>query len=755
MKISLRALFVLAIIVNSSISFTQIIHETGSPLSWNYLKGDLLEIPSIRMSSFDVDLMIEEDLVNDVEKIGPWRFGKAFETNYTIQNTGVWQELNNGERLWQLKLTSKNAMSMNIIFDEFVLVPGDQLFIYNEDHTEVLGPLTHLNNKEWMGLATLPIQGEDLIVELHQKQPNLVEKSKLTIGQVTHGYRDIFGYAKRLYNKDINDSGACNNNVICPEGDPWRCEISSVAIIIVGGSGACTGTVLNNHAEDERALFLSADHCGTNVTNWVFRFNWDSPTCTPTQNGPTSQSVSGATLLANSGGSDFCLMELSSAIPPSYNVYYSGWDASGAMPTNQTAIHHPSGDLKKISFDNEAAVHGVMGGAPCWRILNWDDGTTEPGSSGSGLWDQDHHLIGQLFGGTATCNNNIDDYYGRLDISWDGDGAANNRVKDYLDPNNTGIKVLDGRGTGICAGVIYDNDGSIYGINGLDNSYCNVLNATPTATLKNVGNLTLSSATISYDFNSGSQSGTIPWTGNLATGQTAIINLPTLNFSGGTNNLVVTSTLPNGVADQNAANNTKTSNLYAVLNGIQVTVDIIQDEYGSETTWEINDGTSTLYTGGPYSDDNDQVLETSDVCLNIGECYNFVIYDGYEDGMCCDFGNGSYSVNYNGTVFAAGGSFGAEETTNFCVPLALDEMELLNVKIYPNPTNGEFTINFVDQKNVEAKVNVLNASGKVVNSTVIYTNSTKFDLKGHSNGLYFVEVITESARSVYKISLNK
>ncbi|MCB0764817.1 MAG: secretion system protein Por, partial [Flavobacteriales bacterium] len=111
----------------------------------------------------------------------------------------------------------------------------------------------------------------------------------------------------------------CNINVICPEGIGWENEIRSVAIITVGGSGFCTGTLLNNCAQDSTPYFLTANHClDANVENWVFRFNWDSPVCDPTENGPTDQTVSGCELLVNSGGTDVALLRLNSIPPEEY-----------------------------------------------------------------------------------------------------------------------------------------------------------------------------------------------------------------------------------------------------------------------------------------------------------------------------------------------------------------------------------------------------------------------------------------------------
>ena len=80
-----------------------------------------------------------------------------------------------------------------------------------------------------------------------------------------------------------------------------------------------------------------------------------------------------------------------------------------------------------------------------WRVGQWEDGTTEPGSSGSGLWDPDQHLVGQLHGGYASCSSITSDCFGRLSRSWNGGGASANRLKDWLDPDNTGVLVADGR----------------------------------------------------------------------------------------------------------------------------------------------------------------------------------------------------------------------------------------------------------------------------------------------------------------------
>ncbi|HRH37402.1 MAG TPA: trypsin-like peptidase domain-containing protein, partial [Flavobacteriales bacterium] len=221
----------------------------------------------------------------------------------------------------------------------------------------------------------------------------------------------------------------------------------SVAMITVGGSGLCTGQLINNCADDGTPYFLTANHCttGGGSNSWVFRFKWESPVCTPTTNAATNKTVSGSTLLINSGGSDVALLRLNTTPPASYQPWYTGWDKSGAIPTTQTCIHHPDGDIKKISFNNDPSDVQAFGSASCWHIPAWDDGTTEPGSSGSGLWDQNGRLIGQLFGGQAQCgppaSNNVNDYFGRFSVSypllttWLGDCGSTH--EGY--PNDVGV----------------------------------------------------------------------------------------------------------------------------------------------------------------------------------------------------------------------------------------------------------------------------------------------------------------------------
>jgi len=379
------------------------------------------------------ELMIEDELSS---KDTPFRFGYDIPTKINLTNSGTWDILNNGDKIWRVKLVSSDAFSINLIFDKYNLPAGSELYVYSENFEMILGAFTNSNNKEYGGMAISPIAGDAVYVEYYEPY-NVEFSGELSISHIVHGYRDVFFNSER----DYGDSGSCNNNVNCSEGDAWADEIRSVAMILTSnGSRLCTGSMVNNVNQDLTPYFLTANHCiSGNTNNWIIMFNYESSGCT-NQNGPTNMTVQGTTLKSNGSGSDFALFELSENPPESYEIHYAGWSAVDVSPPQPVAIHHPSGDIKKISFDYDTGISDGWSGndGSHWRVADWEDGTTEPGSSGSPLFDADHRIVGQLHGGEASCSYNVNDYYGKFSTSW------NNGLSGWLDPNNTGTLVLDG-----------------------------------------------------------------------------------------------------------------------------------------------------------------------------------------------------------------------------------------------------------------------------------------------------------------------
>jgi hypothetical protein len=157
---------------------------------------------------------------------------------------------------------------------------------------------------------------------------------------------------------------------------------------------------------------------------------------------------------AHSDSLDFALVELSLIPPPDYRPYYAGWNRSSNIPASTVTIHHPQGDIKKISKDNNPPVISSFGEPNTvdkdyikkgfLRINRWEFGTTESGSSGGALFDTDKNVIGTLTGGEANCKNPVYDYFERFSNAWDYKSDSAQQLKYWLDPLKTGAEVLNG-----------------------------------------------------------------------------------------------------------------------------------------------------------------------------------------------------------------------------------------------------------------------------------------------------------------------
>tara|TARA_Y100001968_G_scaffold331745_1_gene387494 strand:- start:747 stop:3746 length:3000 start_codon:yes stop_codon:yes gene_type:complete len=655
----------------------------GNPISWNGKLADK-DIPIESMPGYNQSVIDAEDAIDDIAKNKPWRFGYKYTVDLDFNNSGIWNTLPNGDRIWQLAIECVNALTVNLLFKNYYLPEGASLYLYDDKKTNKIGAYTSRNNRTDGELGTELVHGEKIIVEYYEPL-HVYGQGVFTICNVIHGYRSLDIVQKDLA-KALNSSGDCNIDVNCPLGNGWDNEIRSVAMIVVGGSGICTGALINNTCDDGTPYFLTANHClGGGTGSWAFRFNWKSPqgtqSCATTANSvdpgpPYDQTANGATTLVSGTAADHALLQIDNMTlndAQAWNCFYAGWDATDATTVTQTTgIHHPSGDVMKICRDNDAPFHSNAAGAAVWYINQWEEGVTEPGSSGSPIFDQNHRIIGQLYGGAAACsgtsNNGQYDYYGRLGVSW------SLGISGYLSPNSCGSATTND-GWDPNAPTLAD-DAGISSISSPDGAYC-VDNFDPELTLKNFGTNTLSSVTINYDIDGGTNN-TFPWTGSLAAGSSVVVTLPTMITTGGAHVFNASTVSPNGNPDSNPGNDAKSANYTATIGGQDILLEINTDCWGSEITWTIEDANgSVLASGGPYSDVAGGELITENICLAIG-CYDFIINDTYGDGMygsqwgSCSV-DGDYTITdvATGTVLAsilaANSDFGNQEINNFCV----------------------------------------------------------------------------------------
>ncbi|HCY47035.1 MAG TPA: lysyl endopeptidase, partial [Flavobacteriales bacterium] len=669
-----------------------------------------------------------------------FRFGIEHDVAFSKENSGSWAELDNGDRIWRLGVKAEDATSISFLFDRFVLHKGAELFIWNSARTEFLGSFSFKNNKK-AGVFPVSLLHSDAVV-IEYLVPAGVDEGELSLGMVVQGYRAIINQYEDEERGPYGNSGACNINVNCPEGADWQIEKKSVALIIDGGNASCTGALVNNTANDGTPYFLTANHCLGNPNTWVYLFNHEATNCNGSS-GPTLQTISSGDLVASNGGSDFALIELSSAPPASYEVQYVGWDRSDdESVTASTSIHHPSGDVMKICFDEDNPYHANQGGAAVWYIDEWEDGVTEPGSSGSPLFDQNHRIIGQLYGGYAACsgevNNGEADWYGRFGVSWDGD-SPETRLKDWLDPQNVSPSVLDGWPEGA---VQYANDASVSINNEIEGVLCQST-IYPTATIFNNGEENLTEAVVTVQLN-GNTLEQVNWSGSLGSSQSAVVNLSPQELQNGENIFQVT---VESEDDENESNNSSSVTFDAVTieNPSVFQLNLTLDEYPEETTWEVSDGATVLASGGPYSVEGALVVE--EFCLPEG-CFVFTIYDEASDGLCCDYGEGSYTIEnqLNVEVASSNGEFTSEETQDFCASVTnVNENENTSVQFFPNPTSGRLTV-MLDEAN--SMITVYDISGrKVIQVMNSASGILELDTENLTCGTYVLSVSSKRGDS--------
>jgi len=431
-------------------------------------------VPVKMIAAPDLEALHLEDIQRD--KLGLlYRIGLASTVNITPLNSGIWTTLPNGDRKWQLVVKSSGAEALSFLFETFKLYGASTLVITDLNGKLVHNPLTSDDVESHFRQHAALCFGDELLLTLIE--PKYTQTSELFLDRVMYNYRAT-GNPNFL---KINESDPCEINVNCsPVGDLWQDEKKGVARILVvdgGGQGWCTGSLINNTSQDCKPYFLTALHCGVsattaNMTQWKFYFKYETPSCTNPSTAGTLDDyfITGCLRIADSGdnggdsGSDFLLVKLGSSTneatiitnlkSANFSAYWNGWNANTTATSGGVGIHHPAGDIKKISTFSGTSVSAGWNGngllshwRQSWTSNSNGHGVTEGGSSGSPLFNNSQgYIIGTLTGGSSSCNSPTSpDFYGKMSYHWTSNGTANNlRLKPWLDPTNSGVLTLAG-----------------------------------------------------------------------------------------------------------------------------------------------------------------------------------------------------------------------------------------------------------------------------------------------------------------------
>jgi hypothetical protein len=413
----------------------------GFPLEIPALKSVQFQDNVLKMPSFDVALY---DNSSDPDNFKTLKFAHSFPVSITPGNAGSWHETD-GFSVWHLMVESDGAYSLNIIFSKFYLPEGARLFIFDKEKKVILGAFTSDNNKPYKKLAISPLPGDKLIIQ-YEEPINATFRGELEIGEINHDFKGILDIENRWKRRFSQE---CNVDVNCEFLSETEDQRRAVCLVVAGDELG-TGTLLNNVSQDGKPYLLSAFHVydeeGTAETALYF-FNYESPFCTGI-NGYDVQSVSGSVARAHFDSLDIMLVELSEMPPPIYRPFLAGWDATKIQPFNSYTIHHPNGDTKKISHDtgkcDSVRYNKEFINYGHWKVHNWENGTTEGGSSGAALLNSDKRVAGILSGGNASCEEITYDLFSRFDKMWNYRSESSKQLKHWLDPGNTGTLRIDG-----------------------------------------------------------------------------------------------------------------------------------------------------------------------------------------------------------------------------------------------------------------------------------------------------------------------
>lgn len=443
-----------------------------------------LSVPQVDVATPDL-AKLQAKSEQSVKDGTPMKVGIVMPLQLTTDNAGVWEHTDDGYDIWRLKLHNAKALGCCALLERFQLPEGAQFFAYNSDKSLIYGPYTHDDNPSGEGFNSGLFTGGEVILEYvspkHQFNQN--ENPDILIAGYTYFYRSEGLPDYRIPGTKDGDTGygasqSCMINVNCSEGDNWRTQQKGVARMQCYGTegsqvfaGWCSGTLINNTMGDGTAYFLTANHCAEGTPSsyfnyFVFDFHYECPYCTCTSE-PGKVSYNGCTKIASSPisttnsagttttyqGSDFLLLKLKNTTWTKLKndgLVLNGWSKTASASSSGVSIHHPAGDVKKISTYSTTLTSGTFktGATNAYWVVPWATTTngksvTEGGSSGSPLFNSNGLVVGTLTGGSSACVYDPSsgqgptgrEYYGKMSYHWTSAGTTNDkRLQPWLDP---------------------------------------------------------------------------------------------------------------------------------------------------------------------------------------------------------------------------------------------------------------------------------------------------------------------------------
>lgn len=354
----------------------------------------------------------------------------------------------------KVEIRSMDALALRVGLDVSRLDSRAELrFGGSAGPSEVVAKMTGAEVKRLPGsnglFWTPNTDGDTQIIEIFRPKAVPAFAVRLDAPVLSHLIADSRNTYKII--QKIGESGTCNVDTVCRVNELGQAfvdaknAVAHMRFVIGSSTYICTGTLLADTVPVTQVpYFHTANHCFSSNTNVApvpsqiqtvantlnTIWNYEATGCGNLTSAVTTQINGGAAYLYSNHLTDGMLLRLNNA-PPA-NAYFAGWNAAPiADGSSVLAIHHPRGDSKKVSGGQSITKDGDN------ITVGWLTGTTEGGSSGSGLFtlgSRGYVLRGGLYGGEAACGNSGSlgntqnrDYYSRLDVDF-----AN--MKGYLEP---------------------------------------------------------------------------------------------------------------------------------------------------------------------------------------------------------------------------------------------------------------------------------------------------------------------------------
>ena len=412
-------------------------------------------------------------------------YAVGIQTSLTPYEAGQWDTIPARGCVWRLGIKAENALSLNLLIENYLMHKGMALYVYNRNMENIAGPYDDRYNANGGILPIQSLPGDMIIVEWNipwQTPP----RNDFNIINIGYGFREIENQARRVRSA-AND---CNIDVNCLTGNHWQRQNRSVARLQTTVwnprinrwvTQYCSGALINQAvpADRKKPYILTANHCVEShdeAQRTVVLFGYEKPYCDAPSFATPTTGIPGASLVATKRELDFSLLELpDNQLSATHRPFYAGWCNSGVAPQGVVGIHHPQGDVKKISVSSSLLrssrfISGATDIRPdliCdpnahWRVARWDEGLTEGGSSGSPIFNSDRRIVGTLSGGPpGSCTNAVNDEYSKFSEQWNRYAEADESLKQWLDPDNTGFTAIDGYDPLTTFSGLYEMTGNI------------------------------------------------------------------------------------------------------------------------------------------------------------------------------------------------------------------------------------------------------------------------------------------------------